>query len=70
MAYDRAASPHQAAKEREAGERAGDKRLDKKGHPQALTSAERRDAANHTRMAVTKNPEPTPHEIKRTMGED
>lgn len=67
MANDQAASTHRSAKEREAGERTGEKHLDKQGHP---TSAEQRDAANHTRTTVTKNPEPSPQKIKKAMGRD
>lgn len=68
MTHDRSGSTHLSPKDHETIGSAGRKRPDSNGRPQDPTTAEQRDAANHTRMTVTHKPKPSPHEIKKAMG--
>jgi hypothetical protein len=70
MAYDHSGGANPTPKERAAGERAGRKRLGEDGCPQDPPTPKEQDAANRTKMTVTQKPEPSPHEIKRTMDEE
>jgi hypothetical protein len=70
MADDRSGGANPSQKEREAGTRAGRKRLGEDGYPQKPPTAKEQDAANRTKMTVTTKPDPNPHEIKRAVGEE
>jgi hypothetical protein len=56
-------------KEREAGERAGRKRLGEDGCPQARPSAEQQDATDRTKMTVKHSLKRGPQETGRSRGE-
>lgn len=58
MAYDQSGGADPSRREREAGERAGRKRLSERGLPQTRPTAEEQDAANRTEMTVK-------HSLKR-----
>lgn len=70
MASDESGGAESSKKEREAGERAGRKHLGEDGCPQPAPTCKEQDAANRTKMTVTTKPEPSPHEIKRAVGEE
>jgi hypothetical protein len=69
MAYDQSGGANLSQKEREAGKRISRKRLGENGCPQDPPTPKEQDAANRTKMTVTKGPDPSPHETERAMGE-
>lgn len=70
MAYDQSGGGNPSQKEREAGERAGRKRLDENGCPQARPTLKEQDAANRTKMTVRHSLKRGSQEIERTIGEE
>jgi hypothetical protein len=66
---DRSGGADLSEKEREAGERAGRKRLGEDGCPQTRATAEQQDAADRTKMTVRHSLKRGPQETERARGE-
>ena len=65
----RSGGPDLSDKEREAGERAGRKRLGENGYPQARSTVEQQDAADRTKMTVKHSLKRGRQETGRSRGE-
>jgi len=65
MAYDRSGGADPSQKQREAGERAGRKKLSESGLPQTQPTAKEQDAANRTEMTVKHSLKRGPQETER-----
>lgn len=65
MAYDRSGGADPSQREREAGKRAGRKKLSESGLPQTRPTAEEQDAANRTEMTVKHSLKRGPQEAER-----
>lgn len=69
MDDDRSGGVDLSEKEREAGERAGRKRLGEDGYPQARSTAEQQDAVDRTKMTVKHSLERGSQETGQSRGE-
>ncbi|MGH1575108.1 hypothetical protein ACRAWG_36280 [Methylobacterium sp. P31] len=70
MTGDRGRGGEPPEKKHEAVEGTGRKRLGENGFPQTPPTREQQDAANRTKVTVTRKPEPSLHEIKRAVDEE
>jgi hypothetical protein len=61
MAHDQSSRAHASGK-------TGRRRRGEDGHPQTPPTPEQQDAANRTKMTVTKEPEPNPQETQQPSG--
>ncbi|WP_345822900.1 hypothetical protein ABC766_32210 (plasmid) [Methylobacterium fujisawaense] len=68
MADDQSGGANPSKKERDAGERAGRKRLGESGLPQAPPSPKEQDAANRTKVTVRHSLKRGSQETERATG--